>query len=195
MFGGVIFWCDDGHELREAPVRPVEGHWEKFTLREQDFFHQEDVVPSIKRRDYLPLDTIRILFAYPSTKVLKNQSLRAALEKALTSLNKNVEIPELDYTTSDTNQPYGGQGMKCSWSRIVHGIANRSHTFHDYHAVFFLFVESSIDGSSQPYDRPNLILYEYFSGWNVCGAGCGPAVQKELLEFAKLADLEKGIEG
>ncbi|KAL4929408.1 uncharacterized protein BDV17DRAFT_290720 [Aspergillus undulatus] len=195
MFGEVIFRCGDGHELREAPVCPVEGHWERFTVKEQDFFKQEDVVPCVKRRDYLPCDTIRILFAYPSRKALKNQPLRAALEKALISLNKKVEISELFYITSDTNQPYGDLGMKCSWSRIVRGIVNHSHTFHDYHAVFFLSLESSIDESNQPYDRPNLIIYEYFSGWNVCGAGCGPGVQKELLEFAKLADLEKGIEG
>ncbi len=195
MFGEVIFRCDDGHELREAPVRPVEGHWERFTLGEQNFFNQENVVPSIKRRDYLPHDTIRILFAYPSTKALKNQPLRAALEKALASLNKEVEISEFTYIAQGPNQPYGGQGMKCSWSRIVHGIASHSHTFHDYHAVFFIYVESSIDESSEPYDRPNLIIYEYFSGWNACGAGCGPAVQEELLELAKLADLEEGIEG
>ncbi|KAL2812229.1 hypothetical protein BDW59DRAFT_177021 [Aspergillus cavernicola] len=143
----IIFQCDDGRELREAAVCPAEGHWERFNVREQNFFNLEEIVPRVKRRDYLPCDTIRILFAHPSRKELKNQPLHASLKKTLTSLNKKVKISGLPYDP-----------------------------------VFFLSLESSIDEiveSNQPYDRPNLIFYEYFSGWY----------------SAKMADLVKGIEG
>lgn len=114
MFGEVIFCCDDRHELREAPVRPSEGYWERFILREQDFFNQESVTPLIKQRDYLLYNIIHILFTYLSEKALKNQLLRAVFKKALTSINKKVEISHVTYIISGINQPYGGQGMEDS---------------------------------------------------------------------------------
>jgi hypothetical protein len=143
----------------------------------------------------------KILAVYTSEKAIKVSCLHNLLKGII-----DFQCPGLDYkidgyplkTSASEDkvgkQPFWPNGQLGNLYRIeeARGIVleDPKVELKDYFAVFILSIESDIDDKrgvpgAVPYDQPNMMIYECFSGHYVSGVGRGPGVQEDILAIVK----------
>lgn len=151
----------------------------------------------------------KILAVYTTTNMDKIACLQTLLADII-----HFQFPGLEFEYEDKfvktpnaeekvgKQPISPDGQLGNLYRIEEAFyktkekVEEPHSKYDlknYHAVFILSIESDIEEHSVvPYERPNMMIYECFSGQFLAGVGCGPGVQKDLLAIAKDLRVEYG---
>ncbi|PLB51188.1 hypothetical protein P170DRAFT_425447 [Aspergillus steynii IBT 23096] len=191
MASRVLNTSQDGFNLLQAEIVPEEAS--RFPIRASEIFHSTS--HRCVRPQYDPFDGLRVLVCFPSKKPLKNAPMLHWLQDLLRETlgsSKKITYDQFCYNVTDTGvgeQPFHSYrrhgGKVGAVQRIKKGLPEIQDMISDYHAVFFMSVESDIDTRDSPFfDKANIILFEYHSRYTAGVMSRGPSVQPELLELA-----------